>query len=68
MCIRDRSNEPDDYHPIGLAEEFDTDPGFSEFEFTFTATDVVENNRIGFIVGRDVGTVHLRNFKLTEVK
>ena len=68
VVIMALSNEPDDYHPIGLAEEFDTDPGFSEFEFTFTATDVVENNRIGFIVGREVGTVHLRNFKLTEVK
>lgn len=62
------SQMPDDYHSIGLAEQFDTAPDFADFEFTFTATDVMENNRIGFVLGRDVGTVHLRNLKMVEVK
>ena len=62
------SHLPDDYHPIGLSAELDTTPDFEDYEFTFTAEDVTTNDRIGFVVGRDVGTVYLRHFKLVEVQ
>ena len=69
LVIMAMSHAPDDYHPLGLAEEFQTDPGFSDFEFTFTANDVIEGkSRIGFILGRDTGTVVLKNLKMVEVE
>lgn len=68
VVISAMSHVPEDYHSLGLAEEFDTTPDFADYEFTFTASDVVAVSRIGFILGRDVGSVHLRNFKLVEVK
>ena len=69
VVIMAMSNAPDDYHPIGLADEFDTDPGFNDYEFVFTATDIIPGrSRIGFILGRDTGTVVLKNLKLVEVE
>ena len=68
LVISAMSHMPDDYHDLGLSEEVNTSPDWEKFEFYLTPTDTVAVNRIGFILGRDVGTVHLRNFKMVEVK
>ncbi len=69
VVVSAMSHAPDNYHSIGLADEFDTDPSFSDFEFTFVASEVVEGkSRIGFILGRDTGSIELKNLKLVEVK
>ena len=57
---------PDNYKSIGMSEEFQLQPDYMDYEFTFTATNVAENNRLGFVIGREVGTVQVRNFKLVE--
>ena len=57
----------DDWHEIGLHEELGPSDDFKPYEFTFTASDVVEdNNRIGFILGADKGTVSIKELTLTE--
>jgi hypothetical protein len=57
----------DDWHEIGLHEEVSSSDDFKPYEFTFTATDVAaENNRIGFVLGADKGTVSIKEMTLTE--
>ena len=58
----------DDYHTIGVAEEIYAEPTYQTHQLEFTATDVKEGqNRIGFVLGRDKGTVFVRNFRLVAV-
>ena len=57
----------DDWHEIGLNEEFSPGAEFKEFEFAFTARDVIKgNNRIGFELGTDKGTVIVKDLTLTK--
>jgi len=57
----------EDWHEIGLHEEFSPGADFEKCEYSFTATDVGKNtNRIGFIVGESKGSVSVKNFKLTK--
>ena len=57
----------DDWHEIGLHEEFGPSDDFKQYEFTFTANDVVpNNNRIGFVLGADKGTVSVKDLVLME--
>jgi hypothetical protein len=57
----------DDWHEIGLHEELGPSDDFKQYEFPFTAVDVVEkNNRIGFVLGADKGTVSVKDLTLTE--
>jgi Carbohydrate binding domain len=58
----------DDWHEIGLHEEIGSSNDFKQYEFTFTAlNDIVpKNNRIGFVLGADKGTVSIKDLTLTE--
>jgi len=57
----------DDWHEIGLNGEFIPGAAFEDFEFTFTARDVVKgNNRIGFELGNVKGTVIVKDMTLTK--
>ena len=59
----------DDWHCIGLSQELYLAKEFSSYEFTFVAKDVVKNNnRIGFILGRQKAKVTLRNMVLKKAK
>ncbi len=57
----------EDWHEIGLHEEVNPGEEFKEYEYEFTATDVVDkNNRIGFVLGTDEGEVSVKDMTLTE--
>ncbi len=56
-----------DWHEIGLNEEVRPSAQFKDFEYTFTARDVLKgNNRIGFELGTDKGTVVIKDVTLTK--
>ncbi len=58
-----------DWHEIGLHEEINGTPDFVTHKFSFTATGVVpNNNRIGFVLGTDKGTVMIKDMTLMQVK
>ncbi len=58
-----------DWHEIGLHEEINGTPDFVTHRFTFTATRVVpNNNRMGFVLGTDKGTVMVKDMTLIQVK
>lgn len=56
----------DDYHSVGLDEMFAVTPEWKNFKFTFTAAEVAAkgNNRLGFLVGQEVGTVWIKDLTL----
>ena len=56
----------DDYHAVGLDEVFAVTPEWKTFKFTFTAADVAAkgNNRLGFLVGQEIGTVWIKDLTL----
>jgi len=57
----------DDYHPIGLDEVIDLTPAWRDLTFTFTADSVAaKNNRLGFSLGQEKGTVWLKDVTLAE--
>jgi hypothetical protein len=57
----------DDWHEIGLHEQLGPSDDFKQYEYTFTAADVVpNNNRIGFILGADKGTISIKDLALIE--
>jgi hypothetical protein len=57
----------EDWHEIGLHEELKPGKEFEDYEFEFTASDVVEgNNRIGFVLGMNEGDVVVKDMTLTE--
>lgn len=59
--------DEDDWHEIGLHEELGPSEDFKIYEFTFTANDVAPgNNRLGFVMGNDKGTVSVKDLSLTE--
>jgi hypothetical protein len=56
-----------DWHEIGLHEDLTTRPEWTDYEFSFTATNVVpNNNRIGFVLGIEKGTVMISNLTMEE--
>lgn len=56
----------DDYHSIGLDELIDLTPAWQDFKFTFKADGTAgKNNRLGFIIGQDTGTVYIKDLVLT---
>jgi Carbohydrate binding domain len=57
----------DDYHPIGLDDTIELTPAWRDFTFTFTAETVAaKNNRLGFSLGQEKGTVWLKDVTLAE--
>ena len=57
----------EDWHEIGLNEEVRPSAEFKDFEYTFTARDVLKgNNRIGFELGTDKGTVVIKEVTLMK--
>ncbi len=59
----------EDWHEIGLHEEINGTPDFVSHQFTFAATGVVaNNNRIGFVLGTDKGTVMIKDMTLMQSK
>lgn len=59
-------HEPD-WTWIGINEEIQTTPEFKDYEFTFTAEGTAEfNNRLGFMLGVDKGSVTLKDFRMVE--
>jgi hypothetical protein len=57
----------EDWHEIGLHEDLDPSDDFKQYEFTFTANDVVpNNNRLGFVLGSSKGTVEIKDLTLIE--
>jgi hypothetical protein len=59
--------DQEDWHEVGLHEELGPSEDFKQYEFTFTASDVAEdNNRLGFVMGNDKGTVSIKDLSLTE--
>jgi hypothetical protein len=57
----------EDWHEIGLHEAVGSSDDFKQFEFEFTAENTVPgNNRIGFVLGNDKGTVSIKDMTLTE--
>lgn len=56
----------EDFHSVGLDEPFDLTPAWTEYKFTFKAEGVVpKNNRLGFIVGQQTGTVYIKDLVLS---
>jgi hypothetical protein len=57
----------DDYHAIGLDEVLELTPEWKTFTFTFKADGVAPkaNNRLGFLVGQEVGAVWIKELTLT---
>ena len=54
-----------DYHGVGLTEEVAATKEYKDYEYTFTASNVVKgNNRIGFALGDGKGIVYVKNFSL----
>jgi hypothetical protein len=60
--------DEDDWHAIGLQEEFEVGKEWKEQTHTFKAEGVAKNNknRIGFVLGADKGKVWIKDAKLTE--
>ena len=59
----------EDWHEIGLHEEINGTPDFVSHQFTFTAAGVVpNNNRIGFVLGIDKGTVMIKDMRLKQLR
>ena len=56
----------DDWHNVGLHEEVWIGEKYKEQSFTFTARDVLKNNRIGFVLGEEKGTVYVKNMSVVE--
>jgi hypothetical protein len=56
----------DDYHAIGLDELLTINTSWTEHKITFTAETVAAkaNNRLGFLLGQDKGTVWLKDVVL----
>jgi lysophospholipase L1-like esterase len=60
--------DEEDWHSIGLFEEVNLDKQHQEYKFTFTANDVKpKNNRLGFVLGDETGTVIVSEIKLRKV-
>jgi lysophospholipase L1-like esterase len=58
----------EDWHSIGLFEEIFLDKKHREYKFTFTASDVKpKNNRLGFVLGDEVGSVMVSEMSLRKV-
>ena len=59
----------EDWHEIGLHEEINGTPDYVSHKFAFTATGVVaNNNRIGFVLGTDKGSVMVKDMTLMQSK
>lgn len=59
----------EDWHEIGLHEELQPGKEFEDYEFEFTANDVVDgNNRIGFVLGMGEGDVVVKDMSLMDKK
>lgn len=59
--------DQEDWHQIGLHEEFYLSKEFKEQIFEFQANGVVANkNRISFVLGYEKGTVYVKDVSLTE--
>lgn len=59
----------DDWHNIGLFEETYIGKQPDNYKFTFTATDVRKgNNRIGFVLGDQSGSVSIANLTLKKIR
>ena len=59
--------DEEDWHEIGLHEEFDLPKEFKSMSFTFAVSDPrAKKNRIGFVMGDQKGSVFVRNMKLVE--
>ena len=57
----------ENWHEIGLHQEVSPGKEFDDFEYEFTATDVVDgNNRIGFVLGLNEGDLSVKNMTLME--
>ena len=56
----------EDWHEVGLHEEVGVSDDFKTYEFTFAAGDVVDDNRIGFVLGAAKGTVSVKDLVLAE--
>jgi hypothetical protein len=61
------SIDKEDWHEIGLHEDFAVEKEVRSFEFTFRATEVVPNrNRIGFVLGDETGDLIVKEMTLSE--
>lgn len=59
----------EDWHEIGLHEEIRPGADYDDYEYEFTAKDVVDkNNRVGLVLGISEGAVSVRAMTLTEKK
>lgn len=58
--------DEDDWHGIGLNEQIYCPQTFAPREVTFTATDIADRNRIGFLLGEFEGSVSVKNFSLKK--
>lgn len=56
----------DDYHAVGLDEVVELTPEWKTFAFTFKADCVAPkaNNRLGFLIGQEVGAVWIKDLTL----
>jgi lysophospholipase L1-like esterase len=59
--------DEEDWHSIGLFEETYVGKRPEMFSYTFTASDIrPKNNRVGFVLGDDTGSVSISNFWLRK--
>jgi hypothetical protein len=59
--------DAEDWHEIGLHEDFMVDKEVRAREFTFRATGVMaKKNRIGFVMGDETGDLIVKEMTLTE--
>jgi hypothetical protein len=57
----------EDWHEIGLHEDFTVDKEVRPFEFTFRATGIVaKKTRIGFVMGDETGDLIVKEMTLAE--
>jgi formylglycine-generating enzyme required for sulfatase activity/tRNA A-37 threonylcarbamoyl transferase component Bud32 len=57
----------EDWHSVGVDEKVSLTEEFRPFAFTFRAHDAAQNqNRVGFILGGETGTVFIKDMSLVE--
>jgi Carbohydrate binding domain len=57
--------DAEDYHEIGLHEDFNATTELKEYAFTFTANDTLKGkNRIGFVLSSEAGSLVVKEMTL----
>ena len=57
----------EDWHNIGLSQNFRTTPEFKKYAYSFLAHDVAQHHDLKFLIGDELGTLVLRNLTINKL-